>query len=382
MMAVLIADVDNPNADLPGDNVYRQIHEAVEAASPGDRINVRPGTYEPFRVWKNDLTIRSNSRFPKPVVHVDQRADVGIVVNASGVTIKGLSVQLDPPPPSPGPQIRPDTGFFVSGANNKLLENHVDGTFFAAIRLSNSGPNKTGNEFINNVVEGEGFYAFDIDNAAHSSLKRNSIHGDIYFGYHIIRSENLEIQNNIAKRTGVGFFSVDSHQNTYTKNTVREAQAGFVLIKSNMNHISHNTVWSSSNGGFAFDDSSSNVIHGNLARNNQRDGFLFNNGSNGNMLQGNLSFNNGGHGFHLQDNSENMLVRNLAFGNNGAGFVLKASSGVYARGNQAISNGGSGFEIRTSSTENLFANNCALLNEGWDYLVDSALDEDLDHNRC
>ena len=61
MLTVLFADVDNPNADLPGDNLYRQIQEAVDAASIGDVILVREGVYEPVVINTDGLRIQKAS---------------------------------------------------------------------------------------------------------------------------------------------------------------------------------------------------------------------------------------------------------------------------------------------------------------------------------
>src|SRR5436190_16787292 len=38
--AVLVVDSNNPAANAPGDNLYAQIQEAVDAAAPGDHIKV------------------------------------------------------------------------------------------------------------------------------------------------------------------------------------------------------------------------------------------------------------------------------------------------------------------------------------------------------
>ena len=90
MLAVLFADVDNPDADLPGDNVYRQIQEAVDVAAPGDTIKVRAGTYEPFVVNTDNITIREATKHSNPVIDGDLNAgdEIGVRINSNGVTVK------------------------------------------------------------------------------------------------------------------------------------------------------------------------------------------------------------------------------------------------------------------------------------------------------
>ncbi len=48
LLTTLTVDMGDPNADVPGDNLYAQISEAVAAASPGDKIKVHAGIYDPF----------------------------------------------------------------------------------------------------------------------------------------------------------------------------------------------------------------------------------------------------------------------------------------------------------------------------------------------
>ena len=45
MLTTLTVDIGDPTADAPGDNLYAEIQEAVDAAAPGDKIRVHEGTY-------------------------------------------------------------------------------------------------------------------------------------------------------------------------------------------------------------------------------------------------------------------------------------------------------------------------------------------------
>ncbi len=118
MLTVLFADVQDPNADLPGDNLYRQIQEAVDAASIGDVILVREGVYEPVVINTDGLRIQKASSGDAVIDgNLNLGDENGVEVNASGVTIKGLTVQKASGFGSFG------NGFLVTGNNNTLTGN-------------------------------------------------------------------------------------------------------------------------------------------------------------------------------------------------------------------------------------------------------------------
>ena len=94
MLTTLTVDIGDPTANDPGDNLYAQISEAVAAALPGDKIKVHAGTYDPFVVNTDNLTIREARRNSNPVVdgNLNPGNENGVEINANGVTIRGLTV--------------------------------------------------------------------------------------------------------------------------------------------------------------------------------------------------------------------------------------------------------------------------------------------------
>ena len=64
----------------------------MDAASAKDKIKVHAGTYQPFVVNKDNLTIREAKSNSDPIVDATG-AHNGIEINANGVTLKGLEVQ-------------------------------------------------------------------------------------------------------------------------------------------------------------------------------------------------------------------------------------------------------------------------------------------------
>ncbi len=114
LLTTLTVDIGDPTANDPGDNLYAQISEAVAAASPGDKIKVHAGIYNPFEVNTDNLTIREARHNSNPVIDGGFN---GVRVKANGVTIKGLTMQKASGFGSFG------NGFLVTGNNNPLTGN-------------------------------------------------------------------------------------------------------------------------------------------------------------------------------------------------------------------------------------------------------------------
>ena len=124
MLTTLTVDIGDPTANDPGDNLYAQISEAVAAASEGDKIKVHAGTYDPFVVNTDNLTIREARHNSNPVVDGDLNLgdENGVEVNANGVTIRGLTVKN-----ASGGSFFVGNGFWVTGENNTLIGNTAIG---------------------------------------------------------------------------------------------------------------------------------------------------------------------------------------------------------------------------------------------------------------
>ena len=150
MLTTLTVDIGDPTANDPGDNLYAEIQEAVDAASPGDKIKVHAGTYNPFVVEKDNLTIREAKANSNPVVdgNLSPGDENGVEVNANRVTIRGLTVQNA----SGSFADETGTGFLVRGDNNTLKDNTANDNVSNGFVVDNGDDNT----FIDNTASDNG----------------------------------------------------------------------------------------------------------------------------------------------------------------------------------------------------------------------------------
>jgi hypothetical protein len=128
-----------PNADF---TTPTGIQQAIEAASPGDKIKVCPGTYSPINVHKADLWLQAprtqgsanqcREGNPAQDAFIEGSDALGLVqIVASGVRLEGFIVQGNPV----GPGIRTDaTGSGYELSFNEIRLNHY------GVDLNTSGP--------------------------------------------------------------------------------------------------------------------------------------------------------------------------------------------------------------------------------------------------
>jgi Right handed beta helix region len=209
------------------------IQEALDAANPGDTVDVAPGTYaenlviskDGIRLVGHDTTVvppaepspigvgilvadvdLSGGEFPPPINHV-----------VNGVTLTGLTIDG---------QHTQDTGVFVFGASNTTLSNNVS--------LGNTGygffaNTSSGTSFSNDVASGAGEAGFYVGDSpdANASL-RNVESFDNLFGIFIRDAQ------------GVRLTGVDSHDNCLGMLVLADAPGPAGDVDAHASSFSHN----------------------------------------------------------------------------------------------------------------------------------------------
>ena len=261
LLTTLAVEIADPGCGGPGDKLFCEIQETVDVASKGDKIKVHAGTYQPFTVNKDKLTIRKAKGKSNPVINA-AGAENGIVLNANGVTLKGLEVQG-----------AIGAGFLVNGEDNTLRDN----------------------------------------TAAH-----NGNHG-----FRLLDGSGNTLQGNVANENAVDGFSILRESITLKNNTASDnGDDGIHLATSKNNVLIGNTVSGNSDNGFVAIEITDSTVRGNLGSDNSRDGFFLT-GSSDNRLQANTASGNRQDGFRLSNSDDNTLFENTAINNAGWGFFVE-----------------------------------------------------------
>lgn len=179
---VVFTAVASATIYVPDDFV--KIQEAVDAASDGDTIIVRDGTYtENVDVRNSHLTVQSENGSDKTIVQAADSNDYVFEVTADYVNI---------------------SGFTVKGATGTVWS---AGIFLGGVDDCNISDNNVTNN-------GDGIY---LGLSSNNNIINNTISNN-WCGIHLYLSNNNILTNNILVNDGL--LVMDSYQNTVENNTV------------------------------------------------------------------------------------------------------------------------------------------------------------------
>jgi parallel beta-helix repeat protein len=217
---------------------YPTIQAAVNAASAGDTIIVRDGTYNENVKGNKRLTIQSENGADSTIVQAANSTDYVFEVTADYVNISGFTVE--------GALHNWNAGMYITAnycniSNNKASNNAI------GIRLEHSNP---------------------ITFPSYNIIKNNtcSNNGE---GIHLGYSNNNSICNNrFLKNNANGIILYTSSNNSISNNIYTNNGDGIELwLYSNYNIISDNDIYSH-NYGIELRNSNNNLIYLNDFRNN------------------------------------------------------------------------------------------------------------------
>ena len=235
---------------------FTTIQAAINAACPGDTIEVQSGTYAENVVVNKTLTLQGvDTGAGLPVVDAGGSGDA-ITISADGCTLKGFVARNSG-----------ISGIRITSDGNTISGNTATGNSAGISFYSSEGNIISGNTATNNY-NGIFLYNSCSSNIISDNTVTNNYNGEgIYLGYDC---SNNTLSDNIVANNYYGitlYYSCSS--NTISGNTaIGNSLYGIHLYSSEGNTISGNTVTDSSYGISLYISCSGNTISDNTVNNN------------------------------------------------------------------------------------------------------------------
>ncbi len=289
------------------------IQNAVNSASSGDVITVRPGTYtENIRIITQNLVIRSESGNPQDTVITakDLRTNVFSLEQANNTIISGFKIT--------GSGDNYSGVYLVRCSNCTITNNDLSGNY-QGIYLRYSDENK----ILNNVVLAR-YTGINLQDSNYNTLSGNRADSNTQYGIHLIRSQRNSLSNNIANSNNHGIVLESANYNKLNENTVNSNSGyGLYLTISGNCELTDNTARSNDRGIYLITSSSNKILDNEVSDNNKY-GILISY-SNYNNISGNTA-NKTSRGIHLDSSDGNTLSGNTVASNSVSGLFMCAGS--------------------------------------------------------
>lgn len=211
------------------------IQAAIDAATPGDIVEVYSGTYQESIEIKKPLILRGiDSGSGLPNVEADEGS--AIVLSADGITLEGFMA-------SSSSSWGGDAGILVVSKNNIIRNNAASGSGNAGMAFLESQ---------NNTVTG------------------NTVEGNHNEGISLKDSNFNLLEGNTAKDNRYGIKLESSGTNVIRGNTVRENRFEGIYLENCAKNILEGNYIEDNWGGISLDNSRDNIIRRNDVRGNEK----------------------------------------------------------------------------------------------------------------
>ena len=263
LLIILSLKVENQSVKAEPDNItvpdkYPTIQEAINAANPGDIINVRVGAYYEHLNVNKPLTLIGESR-ESTIIDGSGENQTIIEITASNVVISRFTVQNCSR--AAGTSY---AGIKVSGYACNITHNIVTKSKIGIFVISK------GSRIADNVVEnnGQGIVLYSSSEVA---VEANNVSANTV-GISLALSFNNMIMGNRALNSSTGghgiTLSSDSFNNTIRANELMDNYHGMWLSSSSNNSILENIIANNKLLGIELANSSDNVFYHNNFINN------------------------------------------------------------------------------------------------------------------
>jgi len=273
---------------------YETIQEAINAASIGDILYVRNGTYRENVVVNTTVSLIGENR--SNTIIDGKGSGNTIRVTADGVSINGFTIQN-------GGWTFTQSGVFVDHCSGgKISDNTIRDSLYG-IYLDSSRENSV----LNNTVSGNGYgmrLVFATENVVSDNDILNNINTGTWVSY---STNNVFSGNNVSSNTVYAFSLSACSDNTFSGNRVSDNTYGIHLSASTNNNLFGNNI-SYNEQGVYLSASSYNTISGNNISCNTVYGVWFGASSN-NVFVNNYAVNNW-NSIYLTTSDNNIIYHN------------------------------------------------------------------------
>jgi parallel beta-helix repeat protein len=328
---------------------YPTVQSAVDAAAPGDRINVCPGTYREqviIPTGKDGIRLRSVERWQAiikaPAVMVPGPVGTFTIVRVDGAQNVGIAAFTIT---GPGPAGCGTLHYGVrvdDGGSANILGNHItairdeplsgcqNGVGIQVGRLADATSGSA--RIMGNLIDDYQKNGMTVSgNGSSGEIANNRVFG--------IGRTALIAQNGIQV-SGTATANVRNNSvsdNIYTPQTV--VSTGILLFSSGKVAIERNTLTSNDVGIYMDDAGAGSATRDNSSRNSTFDGIAVD-ATNGSQVAHNQIDHNGGPGIGVYDDAlNNTLEDNTVTNNDDSGILLDFGSNNVVRKNQVNDNG-------------------------------------------
>ncbi len=222
---ILLANCANATVVVkPGE----QIQAAIDAAHPGETIEVSSGTYLESLVIDRSLILKgisSGGNLPR----VESENGPAITIKANGVILDGFWAKS-------ASGWTGDSGILVLSNDNIIRNNMASGSGNAGIFLQKC----SNNTVFGNVVQGNGNAGILLKNSSRNQLEKNEV-SDNRYGCKLVGSrENMVLANTFSQNRFDAINLQESHANLIEGNFATGSDGALVLDSSRDNIVRKN----------------------------------------------------------------------------------------------------------------------------------------------
>jgi nitrous oxidase accessory protein len=282
--------------------VSSDLQMAIDAAAPGDTLQVAPGIYDKIEISKSLSLIGSEA-----MIRASER-DACVRVKADRVNISGFLVR--------------------------------DG--FYGISLENvSSCNISGNTVIHCTQPGIMLKFSNNNIIAHNNASFNGLGGEGWYGIYLTNSNHNHIEDNVALNNGAYGINLfpSCNNNTIKGNVLERNMYGlYMFTDCSGNLIESNIMSRNTNSGLDMRfNCHNNLILNNTIADNAVAGITLMEGSGRNIIKGNGILSNQRYGIQIQSRSNDNTIINNNISDSQTGIFLE-SSGNQLHGNRLADN--------------------------------------------